>query len=163
MGCCVIDPFQHFDVIVVGADELGIATVMQLCSYGVKTALIDQKSLTENVLDLFRQYESYIETELGMPQSLQEIEDDMHLKLFEGIVKIGENQSVFIDDKEIFGENLIIQCSIDKTVWLNNKLLKEVSKGYWVRETVAQNKERTWLLAEMMTKKFVYHQPLDYL
>jgi hypothetical protein len=110
----------------------------------------------------FSKYELYVKNEQGIPQSLEEIEDDMHLKLFDEEFKIGDNSNVFMEDEEIFGENIFLQYSTDKKIDLDSKPLIGISNGYWKRDTKIQSEEKTWLLAKQISKKFVYNLPIDF-
>jgi len=164
-GCCSIDPYIHFETIIIGDGPLEIATAFHLSSYGELTALVLSEFSRKNIRQFFDKFQSFIEENSEMPWNIEELEDDMHLILFNGHIISNHNNVVTIDDKEIYGKRIFSEFDTLKKIGFINKpfhidskkeLYTKASERLWLLHPIdGQNHETIWRGAEDFARDFV--------
>ncbi|TFB21453.1 hypothetical protein E3U55_09075 [Filobacillus milosensis] len=164
-GCCSIDPYTHFTTIIIGDGPLEIATALHLSSYGELTALVQSEFSQKRTEQFFSEFKPFIEENSEMPWNLEELEDDMHLILLNGHITIGKNNTIIIEDKEIYGKKIFSEYDTLKKIGFLNKTIqpyskkemyKKVSDNLWLLHPVdGQLHETIWRDAEDFAKYFV--------
>jgi hypothetical protein len=100
-----------------------------------------------------------------MPWNMEELEDDMHLILFNGYITFGHNNRIVIDGKEIYGKQLFLASDTLNKIGFPNKYLQidstkelyyRASENLWLLHSINdQSHEKIWREAEDFVKYFV--------
>lgn len=141
VSCCSIDPYTDFEVIIIGAGVPEISLAFHLTSYGVKTALVDEQNMDNRLKFFLKTFQDWIERDSGMPWTLQELKEDIHLILFDGDITIQNEQVIRIDEHEIQGDRTVVKFDTFKkmgkseqqnNIHFKNDAFQRVTSRLWI-------------------------------
>jgi hypothetical protein len=164
VSCCSINPYTEFEVIIIGAGVPEISLAFHLTSYGIKTALVDEQNMDHRLKFFLKTFQDWIERDSGMPWTLQELKEDIHLILFEGDITIQNEQVICIDEHEIQGDRMVIKFDTFKKIGkpehqngihFKNDAFKMVTSRLWITNpSLAEaDHQEIWRAGEHFSKQ----------